>query len=257
VKIHIEEIQWSWDHPVVQELLLKYYRDRLFSTPECADETVQQVFALAPTEPPAAVLDVGCGLGYHAASFAKLGFDVMAFDPGDRYIALAEGHASTQDLRIDIRQMTCNNLEEVKRFDLAWAGAYCPGQLSPSEVTDDFRRICDALIPGRPFVATVAGKARPPFRAKAKDWEQMEDCFVLEEEWTDETFCYENSWFVYPAEGRVIKVIEVDRIYGVKEIVPLLRRAGFADIETYRDLLTKAPAEPGRHFAFRCRRPEM
>lgn len=254
MKTKVEEIIWSWDHPFIQDLLLKYYRDYLFSTSEKADQIVQKILDLSSVEPPANILDVGCGLGYHAVSFAKRGFDVMAFDLGDRYIAFANEHASKQGLRIDIRQMYCGNLEEDKHFDLVWAGNYCPGQLTPSEVVDNFRRIYDALSPARWFVATVAGKKGSPLSKKVRSWEEKEDCFVLEEEWTDETNCYEDSWFVYPNEGKIIKVIEVDRIYSVREIVPLLQKAGFEDIETYCDLFTMAPAEPGRHFAFRCRR---
>jgi SAM-dependent methyltransferase len=226
MKSRVEEIQWSWDHPVIQDLLLKYYRDYLFSTPEQADELVQQVLTISSVKPPAAILDIGCGLGYHAASFASRGFDVLAFDPGDRYI------------------------------DLAWAGAYCPGQLKPSELVDDFRRIYDALIPGRWFIATVAGKARLPFSEKVQNWEEKEDCFVLEEEWTDGIFCYEDSWFVYPDDGRIVKIIEVDRIYDVQKIEPLLKEAGFVNIETYCDLFTRKPPTIGQHFAFWCRRPE-
>jgi len=255
MKSQVEEILWSWDHPVIQELLLKYYRDDLFSTPEEADELVQKVLTISSIEPPATILDIGCGLGYHAASFASRGFEVIAFDPGDHYIALARQHSLKLGLKIDIRQMNCGNLIKDKSFDLAWAGAYCPGQLKPSELVEDFRRIYDALIPGRWFMATVAGKARLPFSEKVRNWEEKEDCFVLEEEWTDEIFCYENSWFVYPDEGRIIKVVEVDRIYGVREIVPLLGEAGFTEIETSYDFFTMAPAKPGQHFAFQCRRP--
>ena len=256
MKTHIEEIQWSWNHPVIQELLLKYYRDWLFSTPEKADEIIQEVVSLSSLETPAAILDIGCGLGYHAASFARRGFQVLAFDPGDRYVAIAKENAKKLGLQMEIRQMNCDNLEANELFDLAWAGAYCPGRLSPSELADNFKRIFTALKPDRWFVSTVAGKARLPFSKKVRNWEEQEDCFVLNEEWTDEDYCYENSWFVYPTENRIIKVFEVDRIYDVEKILPLLKETGFVDIETYCDLHTRQPATPGQHFAFRCRRPE-
>ncbi len=175
MKTYIEEIQWSWDHPVVQELLLKYYREWLFSTPEKANEIIQEVLALSSIEPPASVLDLGCGLGYHAASFAKLGFNVLAFDPGDRYVAIARENAKRLGLQIEIRQMNCDNLEANKLYDLAWAGAYCPGKLSPSDLIDDFKRIYSALKPDRWFISTVAGKARLPSSKKVRNWEEKED----------------------------------------------------------------------------------
>lgn len=256
MKTNIEEIQWSWDHPIIQEILLKYYRDWLFSTPEKADAIIDEVLSMTSLKHPASILDIGCGLGYHATSFAKRGFDVMAFDPGDRYVAIAIKNAQKLGLPIEIRQMTCNDLEINEDFDLAWAGSYCPGSLEPSELVNNFRKIFTALKPDSWFISTVAGKARPPLYKKPRNWEEKEDCFVLGEEWTDETHCYENTLFIYPDEGRIIKVIEVDRIYDVKNIVPLLEEAGFVDIETYSDLITKKPANPSQHFAFRCRRPE-
>jgi SAM-dependent methyltransferase len=256
VKTSIEEVRWSWANPIIQDLLLKYYREYLFSTPEQADNEIQRVLDWSSMRPPGTVLDMGCGLGYHAASFARRGFEVVAFDPGDRYVDLARRHAAHLGLRIDVRQMDCSKLAEDQRFDLAWAGAYCPGQLEPLELLGDFRRIYNALIPGRWFVATVAGKARARFSEKVRRWEEKEDCFVLEEEWTDASHCYEDSWFVYPDEGRIIKVIEVDRIYDVAVIQPLLQEAGFLDVESRSDLGGKEPANPGQHFAFRCRRGE-
>ena len=36
MKNEITEIQWSWDHPIIQDILLTYYRAWLFNTPEIA-----------------------------------------------------------------------------------------------------------------------------------------------------------------------------------------------------------------------------
>lgn len=256
MKTQIEEIKWSWDHPVVQELLLKYYRDWLFSTPERADRIIDEVLKLASLKPSSSITDIGCGLGYHAASFAKRGFSVMAFDPGKLYIEIAKNNARQIGLPIEILQMSCNELKVNEFFDLAWAGSYCPGSLEPSELVDNFRKIFTALKPDGWFISTVAGKARPPLSKKPRNWDEKEDCFVLGEEWTDETHCYENTLFVYPDEGRIIKLVEIDRIYDVVNILPLLKETGFVDIETYSDIITKKPANPGQHFAFRCRKPK-
>ena len=256
MKTQIEEIRWSWDHPVVQELLLKYYRDWLFSTPERAGTIIDAVLSLISLKPSSSIIDIGCGLGYHAASFAKRGFKVMAFDSGDRYVEIASNNAKQLGHLIEIHQMNCNDLKTIDVFDLAWAGSYCPGGLEPFELVDNFRKIFTSLKPGGWFISTVAGKARRTFKRKRRNWDEKEDCLVLGEEWTDGTHCYENSWFIFPDEGRIIKVVEVDRIYDVVNIVPLLEKAGFVDIETYSDIIAKKPANPGQHFAFRCRKPK-
>ena len=48
---------------------------------------------------------------------------------------------------------------------------------------------------------------------------------------------------------------EVERMYGMDEIIPLLEEAGFTDISTANRLKADAPAQAGKHFAFWCRKP--
>jgi hypothetical protein len=150
--------------------------------------------------------------------------------------------------------MKCSDLDESERFALAWAGWYCPGQLSHSEVKQDFRRIYKSLRPGGWFVSNVAGKPKIPSSKKVRNWRQLSDCFALSEKWADETYFHEHCWFVYPETNKVIKLVEVERMYGVEEIIPLLEEAGFTDISTADRLKGDAPAQVGNHFAFWCRK---
>ena len=249
------EIEWSWDQPLIQEILLKYYRDWLFVTPEIAKSMVERILSIAQIQPPGQVLDIGCGLGYHAIAFAAKGFRVFAFDPGDKYLEMARGHIAKEGADVTLRQMTCADLDEAERFTLAWAGSYCPGQLSPSEVVQDFRRIYRSLRPGGWFISNVAGKPRIPPSEKVRHWRQLSDCFMLSEKWADETHFHEYCWFVYPEGNKVIKLVEVERMYGAQEIPPLLEEAGFTDIATAGRLKGDAPAQAGKHFAFWCRKP--
>ena len=94
----------------------------------------------------------------------------------------------------------------------------------------------------------------PPM-AKTRDWGELEDCLVLGERWRDETFAYEHCWFVYPDTGRIIKVMQVERMFGVNELLPLIKGAGFVNIEMWRDLQANAPALQGEALVFRCRKP--
>lgn len=271
----IIEVDWSWDQPLVQELLLKYYRDWLFVTPEIAGNMVDRVLAISKLQPPGEVLDIGCGLGYHAAAFAQKGFRVFAFDPADKYLELARRHIAGIDGDVALRQMRCADLDALGsnvfeldtsdsdtsdsnapgRFSLAWAGSYCPGQLTPAEVVRDFERIYKTLEPGGWFVSNVAGKPKIPPCEKTRNWRQLSDCFALTEKWADEIYFYEHCWFVYPETNKIIKLVEVERMYGVEEIVPLLEAAGFTGITTANRLKGDGPARAGRHFAFWCRKP--
>lgn len=251
------EIEWSWDQPIIQDILLKYYRDWLFNTPEIANSMVERVLSISNIQPPGQVMDIGCGLGYHATAFAQKGFQVFAFDPGDRYLEIARNYIAKKGIDVILRQMKCADLDEHERFALAWAGWYCPGQLSPSDVTQDFRRIYKSLKPGGWFISNVAGKPKIPPLEKVRNWRQLADCFALSEKWADETYFYEHCWFVYPETNKIIKLVEIERMYGVQEIIPLLTEAGFADISTANSLKGDAPAQEGKHFAFWCRKPNV
>ena len=208
----------------IQEILLKYYRDWLFNTPEMAERMVARALSIATIHPPGQILDIGCGLGYHAIAFAQKGFQVSAFDPGSTYLEIARRHIDREGVDVTLLQMKCAGLNESERFVLAWAGSYCPGQLSPSEVAQDFKRIYRSLKPGGWFISNVAGKPRVPPSEKVRHWRQLSDCFALFEKWADETYFHEHCWFVYPDTNKVIKFAEVERMYGVKEIPPLWRR---------------------------------
>lgn len=254
METRVKEIQWAWYNPDVQDILLKYFRNWLFNTPENADRIVEHILSIANI-PQGEIVDIGCGLGYHAMAFANRGFHVLAFDPGNKYVNIARKNVTCAGAAIDIRQMQCCELSETKRFSLAWAGGYCPGQLSPAEVVQDFSRIYESLLPGGWFVSTVAGKPKMSPSEKVRNWKELSDCFILSEKWADETYFHEYCWFVYPDKNEIVKLIEVERMYGVKEIVPLLEQAGFSDISASISLADmRTPAQEGKHFAFWCRR---
>jgi 2-polyprenyl-3-methyl-5-hydroxy-6-metoxy-1,4-benzoquinol methylase len=101
MKNEIMKIQWSWDHPIIQDILLTYYREWLFNTPEIATNMVEKIMLLSGVQPPGQIVDIGCGLGYHAIAFAQKGFQVLAFDPGDKYLEIAKDSATRQRISTD------------------------------------------------------------------------------------------------------------------------------------------------------------
>jgi 2-polyprenyl-6-hydroxyphenyl methylase/3-demethylubiquinone-9 3-methyltransferase len=64
------------------------------------------------------ILDVGCGGGLISEPLARLGARVTGIDPGARNIEIARGHAGPQDLAIDYRVATVEDLDAAgERFD--------------------------------------------------------------------------------------------------------------------------------------------
>jgi 2-polyprenyl-6-hydroxyphenyl methylase/3-demethylubiquinone-9 3-methyltransferase len=77
------------------------------------DETGEQPFAGLQ------ILDIGCGGGLVAEPLARLGATVVAIDADDSAIAVARQHASAQNLTIDYRCMTAEDLAKTgQRFDI-------------------------------------------------------------------------------------------------------------------------------------------
>lgn len=251
----ITEVKWSWSHPIVQEILLKYYRDWLFNTPQTAQDMVARVLLLSGIQPPGEILDIGCGLGYHAAAFAKRGYEVSAFDPGDQYLKIAENYCEEEGVKVSFERMRCKDLNYSDRFSLAWAGWYCAGLLSSAEIVSDFNRIFKSLIPGGWFISKVAGPPKVQPSEKIRNWKQLSDCFVLSEKWVDETYRYEDCWFVYPQSKKVFKITEVEKMYPIRDYITFLREAEFIDITTADDVMGEKPAQEGDYFAFWCRKP--
>lgn len=62
-------------------------------------------------------LDIGCGGGLLSEPLARLGFRVTAIDAGERNVAVAGLHAERQDLEIDYRVATPEDLAG-ERFDV-------------------------------------------------------------------------------------------------------------------------------------------
>ena len=58
-------------------------------TPERTASEVSFVLSQTSLNPPASVVDFGCGYGRHAAEFARRGFDVLGIDASEDYLEVA------------------------------------------------------------------------------------------------------------------------------------------------------------------------
>ena len=67
----------------------------------------------------ASVLDMACGAGRHAITFAKMGFKVTAVDLSDRLISEANKSANEEGVELDFVLSDILEFETDKKFDLA------------------------------------------------------------------------------------------------------------------------------------------
>ncbi|GAO99058.1 tellurite methyltransferase [Caedimonas varicaedens] len=103
---------------------------------------------LALLEPPAKILDVGCGVGRDARYFEGLGYHVTAFDGSEEMVKFAN-----QLLKEPAKLMFFEDMEFNNEFDGVWAAASLI-HVPDNELPGILHRIHRALKPGGIFFAT-------------------------------------------------------------------------------------------------------
>ncbi|MEZ5186575.1 MAG: methyltransferase domain-containing protein [Candidatus Nanopelagicales bacterium] len=123
------------------------YDDRFGFVTEYGTELLE----LLEVEPPAALLDVGCGTGTHAAVMAGRGFDVLGVDQDAGMIARAARlHPQVRFVTEDVQTMKLD-----RTFDAAISNAALHWMTDQAAA---LRSIRAALNPGAQFVAEMGGK---------------------------------------------------------------------------------------------------
>jgi 2-polyprenyl-6-hydroxyphenyl methylase/3-demethylubiquinone-9 3-methyltransferase len=110
-------------------------------------------FARAPLEG-LRLLDIGCGGGLLSEPMARLGATVVGVDPSEKNIKTARIHAEEQELPVDYRVGTAEDLERAgERFDLILNMEVIEHVADPAA----FTRVCAAMLKPRGliFVATL------------------------------------------------------------------------------------------------------
>jgi 2-polyprenyl-6-hydroxyphenyl methylase/3-demethylubiquinone-9 3-methyltransferase len=139
----IAEEWWNPDGPVrplhrLTPIRLAYLRDRI------GDHFGRDVGAERPFAGLSGV-DIGCGGGLVSEPLARLGLAVTGVDPGANNIASARAHAAGQDLAIDYRAGTPEDLAAAgNRYDVVLA-----------------LEIVEHVADRRAFIGTCAELARP------------------------------------------------------------------------------------------------
>jgi 2-polyprenyl-3-methyl-5-hydroxy-6-metoxy-1,4-benzoquinol methylase len=83
-----------------------------------AERLVELIVKSLNLQANSSVLDMACGAGRHAITFAKLGFKVTAVDISQRLISEAKKNTEQEDVEIDFVLSDILEFETNKRFDL-------------------------------------------------------------------------------------------------------------------------------------------
>jgi SAM-dependent methyltransferase len=202
---------------------------------------VEQICTLLHVSPPAALLDLCCGVGRHALAFARRGFTVTGVDRTAAYLAHATAQAIADGLSVEWLQAEMATFRRPATFDvvvnLFTSFGYFEDLQQDRQVV---QHVYEALRPGGVFLLDVAGKETLARQFRPRDWQAVGDTVVVEERTITQHWGWiANRWLLF----RGTEPIELrfgHRLYAATELVGLLQACGFGTLEVYGDLLGHA-----------------
>jgi SAM-dependent methyltransferase len=224
-----------WDE-LFDEIYLTTYALNLRRFDATAEATAAA--KLAGVEPPADILDAPAGFGRHSIPLAEAGFRVTSIDRSA--VQLEEGRRRAGDAewprfaQADIRELPFDE----GSFDTVlclFSSIGYRGEEGDRQTFGEFLRV---LRPGGAMVVETQHRDRLMTILQERGWEHLEDDAVLLEE---RRFDYaageiEIVHTLDPADGPRRSVTYRLRVYTATELVRMLERVGYSDVECFGDL---------------------
>ena len=205
----------------------------LLMTPESATlEEADFIERMLRVPKGALLLDVPCGGGRHAVALASRGYHVTGVDISPAFLGAAQSLAREREQAVTWREQPMH--EVTGQFD----GAYCFG--NSFGYYDDagnfsfLKAVHSALRAGGRFILDTSAIAEcifPTYQERA--WMPVGDILFLTERTYDPLTSHLQTRYTFIRDLEVEKRTAWLRVYTARELVSLLRSAGFEEIETY------------------------
>lgn len=188
------------------------------------------------------ILDLACGFGRHALSFARRGYSVVGIDFTRAYIDDAVLHARQENLSVefilsDIREVTFR-----EEFDvvLNLADGAIGYFASEAENLKTFDVIANALKPGGKHFMDICNAEHAELCFPKRSWLAGEKELSLSEfTWDKEArYMYYSGYqlpYGAPAHKPVMGNSEPTRLYSLKELEAILNRRGMEIVSSFSD----------------------
>jgi len=202
------------------------------------------------------VLDLCCGNGRVAISFAEKGFRALGVDMSPVFIE--DARARAWELGVSERvDFVCGDVRrllslvpEGDRFDVVTSVWTSIGYYDKDGDLAVFRQARQLTREGGIlFIAETAHRDSLSLRPYSSSFTFYEDIVLVEEaKWDALTSMLRTTWSFYAKRGDDLKFIDKIGfdiyIYSVSELVSMLREAGWETIATYGSLATRQPLSP-------------
>jgi SAM-dependent methyltransferase len=204
---------------------------------QAAARDAEPLVRLLRLKPGAPVLDLCCGPGRFSIELARRGFRVTGVDRTVLYLNEARRRARREKLDVEFVRQDMRRFVRPGTFDAGINMFTSLGYFQRPE--DDLRvcrNVCRSLRPGGRFLVQTGGKEWLARVYRERDWREEAGAFILEERkvvpgWTGLL----NRWLIVKG-GKVREFRFFLRLYSAVELTDLLKRAGFAKVDTYGDL---------------------
>ncbi len=187
--------------------------------------------------PGAAVLDVPCGDGRLSLELARRGYRMTGVDISEDFLCAAREGAKQEGLSISWRQSDMRDLPWTEEFD----GAFCAGSsfgfLEDAGDAAYLKAVFRAVKPGARLLLDGLKAAEvilPNFRERY-EMEAGDIRFAAENRYDAENARIENR-YTTARGGQSETRLAWHRIYTYRELLQMLRAAGFSSIESFGSL---------------------
>ncbi len=203
-------------------------------TPEMTQteaDFLQRVLKLPPN---GKVLDVPCGFGRLALALARRGYSASGVDLAEAYISEARAAAEREQLPATFTLGDMRELPATADFDGAFCFGNSFGYLDDEGTLAFVNAVARALRPGGGFVidtGTVAESLLPTFLARR--WYKVGDIVMLIENQYDHAAGRLETEYTFIRNGLTDIRRGSQRVYTYRELIELLRQAGFRGVEGF------------------------
>jgi SAM-dependent methyltransferase len=189
----------------------------------------------------ARVLDLGCGPGAHAISFARRGYRVTGVDTSRRLLDRARAAGRNAGVAVEWVEADMRDFQRPASFDLVCSLNASFGYFDDRQNRRVLDNVRTSLAAGGALLLDVVGREAAARNWQERRWREVDGVLYLERcASADEWSCMVSDWIVVRGGTRAQFQVR-QRLYSGTELRELLSSVGFASVQIAGDLGAESP----------------